>query len=94
MRNTLENTFGYDPESWSYGQGTYNFLTDMTNPGYYNSRLLKSGINAAADGISNVAKQMSSTNLNVPIYYRGKPTQSIIPGVQFAKNFYNDLRNP
>lgn len=94
VRNTLENTFGYNPESWSYGQGTYNFLTDMTNPGYYNSRLLKSGINAAADGISNVAKQMSSTNLNVPIYYRGKPTQSIIPGVQFAKNFYNDLKNP
>lgn len=50
VRHTLENTFGYNPESWSYGQGTYNFLTDMTNPGYWNgSKWLKNGINAVED---------------------------------------------
>ncbi|MBR5030145.1 MAG: hypothetical protein IKX63_03470 [Muribaculaceae bacterium] len=42
----------YDPESWNpYAQGVYNFFTDMTNPGYYSSWLLKSGINAAENGM-------------------------------------------
>ena len=52
LRYGLENTFGYNPESWNpYAQGAYNFLTDMTNPGYYNSRLMKSGISAAENGV-------------------------------------------
>jgi len=54
VRNTLENTFGYNPESWSYGQGTYNFLTDMTNPGYWTgSKWLRTGIGAAQEGLGN-----------------------------------------
>jgi len=59
VRNTLENTFGYNPESWSsFGQGAYNFATDMTNPGYWNgSKWLKSGINAG-EQLLNKAKTL------------------------------------
>lgn len=53
LRYGLEGTadmlgLGYNPESWNpYAQGAYEFLTDMTNPGYLNgSRWLKNAANS------------------------------------------------
>lgn len=69
VRNTLESTFGYNPESWSYGQGAYNFLTDMTNPGYWNgSKWLKNTANSVygeagktLNKISDISNELRNT---------------------------------
>lgn len=57
VRYGLEGTadilgLGYNPNEWSsFGRGVYNFLTDLTNPGYYRGDLLKSAVNATTEGI-------------------------------------------
>lgn len=75
LRYGLEGTadmlgLGYNPESWSpFAQGAYNFLTDMTNPGYYNSRLLKNGIDTAEQGLTTIVENTLPTARNMYLSY-------------------------
>lgn len=76
VRNTLESTFGYNPESWSWGQGAYNLATDMTNPGYWNgSKWLKNTVNGANEIARTVTNDILSNNPGIvqyPRYWYGK----------------------
>lgn len=86
VRHTLESTFGYNPESWSsLGQGAYNFLIDMSNPGYYNSRWLKSGINAAEQGLTTMVENTLPTARNMYLSYNLN---------KVPNNLFSDIRTP